>query len=34
MEETRKEKIKGNIYILVLMGLYLAIPGYMGYLTG
>lgn len=34
MEETRKEKIKGNIYILVLMGLYLAITGYMGYLTG
>lgn len=34
MEETRKEKIKGNIYVLVLMGLYLGVTGYMGYLTG
>ncbi len=34
MEETRKEKIRGNIYVLVLMGLYLAITWGMGYLTG
>ncbi|KQT20641.1 hypothetical protein ASG22_16845 [Chryseobacterium sp. Leaf405] len=34
MEETRREKIKGNIIILVLMGLYLVITGYFGYLTG
>ncbi|MCS3868113.1 flagellar basal body-associated protein FliL [Chryseobacterium ginsenosidimutans] len=34
MEETRKEKIKGNIIVLVMMGLYLGITGYFGYLTG
>lgn len=34
MEETRKEKIKGNITVLVIMGLYLGITGYFGYLTG
>lgn len=34
MEETRKEKIKDNIVVLVMMGLYLGITGYFGYLTG
>lgn len=32
--ETRKEKIKSNVIVIIITGIFLAFTGYMGYLTG